>query len=171
MRGYPALSRLPSPGRGDRSMPPVAAAQRSPVFLPHPDPVEHGRPFGLLRWLDAAWFPWVWMALWAAMQVGHALVSWHFVATGAALLRSDGSGAGLNLYAAHPQLQMAIHTQGNHAASNHRNRPKGCRCSTGPGCGKKMGDRWAAATGGMGLSPRPGRRTEGAAQRRRSGCP
>ena len=106
MRGYPALFRLPSPGRGDRPMPPVAAAQRSPVFLPHPDPVEHRQTFGLLRWLDAAWFPWVWMAIWATMQAGHALVSWRFVATGAALLRSDGAGAGLHLYAAHPQLQM-----------------------------------------------------------------
>jgi len=52
------------------------------------------------------WFPWAWMALWAAAQAGHALVSWHFVATGAALLSSDGTGAGLHLYAAHPQLQI-----------------------------------------------------------------
>jgi len=56
--------------------------------------------------LDAAWFPWVWMAIWAAAQVGHSLVSWHFVATGAALLRSDNAGAGLHLYATHPQLQI-----------------------------------------------------------------
>jgi len=46
------------------------------------------------------------MALWAAAQVGHALVSWHFIATGAALLGSDDTGAGLHLYATHPQLQI-----------------------------------------------------------------
>jgi hypothetical protein len=46
------------------------------------------------------------MAFWACAQVWHALVSWHFVATGAALLSSNGPGAGLHLYAAHPQLQI-----------------------------------------------------------------
>jgi hypothetical protein len=84
-------------------MPPVATAQRSPVLSPT---VEDRRPGFLFGWLDAVWFPWVWMALCGATQVGHALVSWHFVADGAALLRSDGAGAGLHLYAAHPQLQM-----------------------------------------------------------------
>src|SRR5665647_1860961 len=84
-------------------MSPITATRRAPVPSP---PLEHRQPFFLLRWLDAVWFPWVWMAIWAAMQVGHALVSWHFVATGAALLSSDGTGAGLHLYAAHPQLQI-----------------------------------------------------------------
>jgi hypothetical protein len=60
----------------------------------------------LFKILDSAWFPWAWMAVWAAAQIGHALVSWHFVATGAALLSSNGAGAGLHLYAAHPQLQI-----------------------------------------------------------------
>jgi hypothetical protein len=46
------------------------------------------------------------MALCSAGQLGHALVSWHFVATGAALLRSDAAGAGLHLYATHPELQI-----------------------------------------------------------------
>ena len=46
------------------------------------------------------------MALWAGAQAGHALVSWHFFATGAALLSSDQTGAGLHLYATHPQLQI-----------------------------------------------------------------
>jgi hypothetical protein len=60
----------------------------------------------MFRWLDAAWFPWAWLALWSAGQVEHALVSWHFVATGAALLRSGDAGAGLHLYATHPELQI-----------------------------------------------------------------
>jgi len=46
------------------------------------------------------------MALWAAAHAGHALVSWHFFADGAALLRSAEPGAGLHLYATHPQLQI-----------------------------------------------------------------
>jgi len=46
------------------------------------------------------------MALFAGAQVGHALVSWHFFDTGAALLSSDEPGAGLHLYATHPQLQI-----------------------------------------------------------------
>jgi hypothetical protein len=46
------------------------------------------------------------MALSSAGQVGHALVPWHFVATGAALLGSDSPGAGLHLYATHPELQI-----------------------------------------------------------------
>jgi hypothetical protein len=60
----------------------------------------------MLRWLDTAWFPWVWMAVWSAAQAGHALVSWHYFTTGAALLSSHGPGAGLDLYATHPQLQI-----------------------------------------------------------------
>src|SRR5450631_308767 len=81
----------------------VATAQRAPAATQHE---QHRQPFFLFRWLDAPWFPWVWMALWSAVQMGHALVSWHFVATGAALLRSDQAGAGLHLYAAHPELQI-----------------------------------------------------------------
>jgi hypothetical protein len=78
-------------------------AIRRPLDL---SPIEHRPPRSPLKVLDSAWFPWVWMALWACAQVGHALVSWHFVATGAALLSSDGPGAGVHLYAAHPQLQI-----------------------------------------------------------------
>ena len=81
----------------------VAATQHAPRLSP---PLERGRSVFFLRWLDAAWFPWAWMALWAGVQVGHALVSWHFFASGAALLSSGGSGAGLHLYATHPQLQI-----------------------------------------------------------------
>ncbi len=81
----------------------VTTTQQSPALSP---PAEHRHIGPLLRALDAAWFPWVWMALWAAVQVGQALVSWHFVATGAALLTSDEAGAGMHLYAAHPQLQV-----------------------------------------------------------------
>lgn len=59
-----------------------------------------------LGWLDSRWFPWVWMAFWAALHVPTALVSWHYVMTGAALLRSAAPDGGLHLYAAHPELQM-----------------------------------------------------------------
>ena len=59
-----------------------------------------------LAWLDAPWFLWAWMALWATVHVRTALVSWHYVVTGATLLRSPASDGGLHLYAAHPELQM-----------------------------------------------------------------
>jgi hypothetical protein len=71
-----------------------------------PTTAERPRSSSPLRWLDASWFPWAWMALWAAAHVGNSLVSWHFVATGASLLRSGSADAGLHLYAAHPELQM-----------------------------------------------------------------
>ena len=81
----------------------VALIQRSPSPSP---PFEHQQRFFLLRWLDSGWFPWAWMALWAGAQAGHALVSWHFFTTGAGLLSSDETGAGLHLYATHPELQI-----------------------------------------------------------------
>jgi len=80
----------------------VTAIRRPPDL----SPIEHRYPRSPLKILDSAWFPWAWMAFWACAQVWHALVSWHFVATGAALLSSNGPGAGLHLYAAHPQLQI-----------------------------------------------------------------
>ena len=81
----------------------VALTQRSPSPSP---PFEHQQPFFLFRWLHSAWFPWAWMALWAGAQAGHALVSRHFFTTGAGLLSSDEIGAGLHLYATHPELQI-----------------------------------------------------------------
>lgn len=60
----------------------------------------------MLAWLDTAWFPWAWMAFWAAVHVPAALVSWHYVMAGAALLPSTAADGGLHLYAAHPELQM-----------------------------------------------------------------
>jgi hypothetical protein len=89
----------------------VTTTRRSPTLSPSVEhrptpPVERQPTHFPFEALDSAWFPWVWMALWAAEQAGHALVSWHFVATGAALLSSDGPGAGLHLYATHPELQI-----------------------------------------------------------------
>jgi hypothetical protein len=81
----------------------VTASQRSPALTRL---VERRQTRLVLRWLDAAWFPWVWMALWGVGQATHALVSWHFFTTGAALLTSRDPGAGLHLYATHPQLQI-----------------------------------------------------------------
>ena len=81
----------------------VTAVRRPPDLSP---PVAHPHLGPLFKVLDSAWFPWVWMAIWSCAQIGHALVSWHFVATGAGLLSSGGTGAGLHLYATHPQLQI-----------------------------------------------------------------
>lgn len=57
-------------------------------------------------WIERPWFVWAWMALWSAVHAGTALVSWHYVMTGATLLRSSARDGGLHLYAAHPELQM-----------------------------------------------------------------
>src|ERR1035437_6988518 len=84
-------------------MPPVTTIERPPTLTPQ---VEHRQPHFLLTLLDSAWFPWVWMALWAAAQGGHALVPCNYMATGAALLGSDDTGAGRHLYATRPQLQI-----------------------------------------------------------------
>lgn len=78
------------------------------TLLESPAPVRAAqrRVPGVLAWLDTAWFPWVWMAFWAAVHIPQALVSWHYVMTGAALLPSAAPDGGLHLYAAHPELQM-----------------------------------------------------------------
>jgi hypothetical protein len=81
----------------------VATVKRSPTRLP---PAQYQQTHLLFRVLDSAWFPWAWMALWSVFQLGQSLVSWHYVVTGAALLTSDKTGAGMSLYATHPQLQV-----------------------------------------------------------------
>jgi len=43
---------------------------------------------------------------WAALQAQQAGVSWHFFAQGGQLLLATGPGTGLQLYAAHPVLQI-----------------------------------------------------------------
>jgi len=69
-------------------------------------PARAERLLTVVRWIEAPWFPWVWMSLWALVHATDALVSWHFVVSGATLLRSPGHLAGLHLYATHPELQM-----------------------------------------------------------------
>ena len=49
---------------------------------------------------------WVWAALWALPHLFDVGVSWHFFRQGSVLIGSDGPGAGLHLYAAHPDLQI-----------------------------------------------------------------
>jgi hypothetical protein len=80
----------------------VVEAQETRVLAP----VQQERALPVLRWIEASWFPWVWMGVWAVVHATDALVSWHFVVSGAALLRSPGHLAGLHLYATHPELQM-----------------------------------------------------------------
>ena len=64
------------------------------------------RALPVVKWIETAWFPWFWMGVWAALNATDALVSWHFVVSGGALLRSSGQLGGLHLYATHPELQM-----------------------------------------------------------------
>jgi hypothetical protein len=54
---------------------------------------------GLIPWAGVA----AWTALWAWLQSNPSGLSWHFFASGSHLLFD---GAGLNLYAEHPELQI-----------------------------------------------------------------
>ena len=63
----------------------------------------------LARWVRATWPWWVlwpWALAWVAFQAGMAGQSWHFFAQGGRLLFANAPGAGLQLYAAHPDLQI-----------------------------------------------------------------
>ena len=61
------------------------------------------------RWVREAW-PWLvlwpWALAWVAFQAGMAGQSWHFFAQGGQLLFANAPGAGLKLYATHPDLQI-----------------------------------------------------------------
>jgi len=63
----------------------------------------------LARWVRATWPWWVlcpWALAWVAFQAGMAGQSWHFFAQGGRLLFANAPGAGLQLYATHPDLQI-----------------------------------------------------------------
>ena len=60
-------------------------------------------------WARATWPWWVlwpWALAWVMFQAGMAGQSWHFFAQGGQLLFANAPGAGLQLYAAHPDLQI-----------------------------------------------------------------
>lgn len=52
------------------------------------------------------WCLWCWTVLWTAIRLPGAGGSWHYFAQGSRLLFGHGPGAGLHLYAAHPELQI-----------------------------------------------------------------
>jgi hypothetical protein len=52
------------------------------------------------------WLLWPWTVAWSAVWIMQAGVSWHFFAQGGRLLLGSGAGTGLQLYAAHPDLQI-----------------------------------------------------------------
>ena len=54
------------------------------------------------------WLLWPWTAVWVAWQLALKMTgqSWHFFAQGGQLLFGTGMGTGLQLYAAHPGLQI-----------------------------------------------------------------
>ena len=63
----------------------------------------------LALWIRATWPWWVlwpWALAWVAFQAGMAGQSWHFFAQGGRLLFANAPGAGLQLYATHPDLQI-----------------------------------------------------------------
>ena len=61
------------------------------------------------EWVRGSW-PWLvlwpWALAWVAFQAGMAGQSWHFFAQGGRLLFANAPGAGLQLYATHPDLQI-----------------------------------------------------------------
>lgn len=62
------------------------------------------RTLGRVAW--PWWVLWPWALAWVAFQAGMAGQSWHFFAQGGRLLFANAPGAGLQLYAAHPDLQI-----------------------------------------------------------------
>ena len=54
------------------------------------------------------WLLWPWTAVWVGLQIALKMSgqSWHFFAQGGQLLFAAGPGTGLQLYAAHPDLQI-----------------------------------------------------------------
>ena len=62
-----------------------------------------------MAWARTAW-PWLvlwpWALAWVGFQASMAGQSWHFFAQGSHLLFANAPGAGLQLYAAHPDLQI-----------------------------------------------------------------
>jgi len=83
---------------------PPAAAPAQPAAKV---PAEPGR-FSPRRVSWPWWLLWPWTALWVALQVALEMSgqSWHFFAQGGQLLFGAGPGTGLQLYAAHPDLQI-----------------------------------------------------------------
>lgn len=83
--------------------PPAAAAGP----LPAKAPAEPAR-FSPRRVSWPWWLLWPWTAVWVALQVALKMSgqSWHFFAQGGQLLFAMGPGTGLQLYAAHPDLQI-----------------------------------------------------------------
>jgi hypothetical protein len=67
------------------------------MAIPIANPFRRGA--GLVPWAAVA----AWTALWAWLQSNPAGLSWHFFVSGSQLLFN---GAGLNLYAQHPELQI-----------------------------------------------------------------
>src|ERR1700751_2223733 len=82
---------------------PAAAPAPSPVLTP----AEPAR-FSPRRVSWPWWLLWPWTAVWVALQVALKMTgqSWHFFAQGGQLLFATGPGTGLQLYAAHPDLQI-----------------------------------------------------------------
>lgn len=52
------------------------------------------------------WCLWTWAAMWTGLRLPGGGGSWHYFAQGSRLLFGDDRGQGLQLYAAHPELQI-----------------------------------------------------------------
>ncbi len=91
-----------TPSPADRSAGDITAGAAAPRARLAP----RGR---LALWIRATWPWWVlwpWALAWVAFQAGMAGQSWHFFAQGGRLLFANAPGAGLQLYATHPDLQI-----------------------------------------------------------------
>ena len=83
---------------------PPAAAPAPPPALASAEPARFSPRRVSWPW----WLLWPWTAVWVALQVALKMSgqSWHFFAQGGQLLFAAGPGTGLQLYAAHPDLQI-----------------------------------------------------------------
>ncbi len=91
----------------------AARGWRAPAPAAEPRAVQDGTaealPARIALWARATWPWWVlwpWALAWVMFQAGMAGQSWHFFAQGGRLLFANAPGAGLQLYAAHPDLQI-----------------------------------------------------------------
>lgn len=83
---------------------PPAAAPAQPAVMTAAEPARFSPRRVSWPW----WLLWPWTAVWVALQVALKMSgqSWHFFALGGQLLFATGPGTGLQLYAAHPDLQI-----------------------------------------------------------------
>src|SRR5689334_16208142 len=117
MMGLADLAGTAHPGSAGEDWPGPAGRWPPPGWFkeaphrPTPDRFRPAPPGRLARFAPRRvawpwWLLWPWALAWAVLQAHQGGLSWHFFAQGGQLLLGSGPGAGLQLYASHPELQI-----------------------------------------------------------------